>query len=86
MAHHRFWIVRSSDNFVRPRQDTRRNRQTDLLRSFEIYDEINLIDTLHRHIIGLSTAKNALDVFCRHAANLMKTHTVAGEATVGDMT
>src|SRR5258706_9329803 len=39
-----------SDNFIRPRQHIRRNRQTDLLCSFEIDDELEFLRLLHWQI------------------------------------
>ena len=47
---------------ISPCQHVRRNRQTDLLRRFEIDGQIDLIDPLHRQILGFNTSKNPLDV------------------------
>ena len=51
----------SLNDLVRPRQYIRWNRQTDLLGSFEIDDELELLRLLHRKISGLSAFENLVD-------------------------
>ena len=60
MSTHPLWLalnrkignLKSLDHSVRPRQHVRRNRQADLLGSFEIDDELELLWLLHRKIRG----------------------------------
>lgn len=41
------------DDFVRPRQHVRRDRQADLLGGLEIYDQLEFCRLLHRQFRGL---------------------------------
>ena len=43
----------SPDHPIRPRQHIRRNRQADLLRGFQIDDELELLRLLHWQVGGL---------------------------------
>ena len=52
----------SSYDPIRPRQHIGRNREPYLVRGLEIDDERDLIDPLHREVLGFNTSKNALDV------------------------
>src|SRR4030095_15113389 len=52
----------SFDHFIRPRQHIRRNRQADLLGSFQIDNELELFWLLHRQIAGLGTFQNLVHV------------------------
>ena len=45
------------DHLIRPHQHVRRNRQADLLRGFEIDDELKLRRLLDRQVAGLAPFK-----------------------------
>ena len=53
------WV--SLSDFVRSRQYIRRNRQADLLGSFEIDDQLELRRLLDRQVRGLRTFENLVD-------------------------
>src|SRR5262249_52337855 len=54
------WL--SFDHFVRPRQHVRRNRQADLLRDFQIDDELELLRLLYREISRLGAFQDLVHV------------------------
>ena len=53
---------KSLNYLIRSRQHIRRNRQADLLRGFEIDDELELRRLLHWQVGGLCTFQNLVDV------------------------
>ena len=50
------------NDLVRSRQHIRRDRQADLLRRFEIDDELEFVRLLHRQISRLGAFQNFVDV------------------------
>src|SRR4030095_294209 len=69
------------DYFIRPRQHIWRNRETNLLRCFQIDDELELLRLLHRQVGGLSTFQNLVDVESGAPKHLCKARAVKHEAT-----
>ena len=70
MSTHPLWLalnrkignLKSLDDSVCPCQDVRRNRQADLLGSFEIDDELELLRLLDRKVSRLSAFQNLIHV------------------------
>jgi hypothetical protein len=54
-----------TNHLIRPSQHVGRDCQADLLRCFEIDDELKLLGLLHRKISGLSAFQDFIDVNCR---------------------
>ena len=55
-------FVPSSNYPIRSRQHVRWNREADLLRSFEIDRQVDLINRFDRHVLGFNASKDALDI------------------------
>src|SRR3989454_9580668 len=60
-----------------PRQHIRRNRQAELLRRFQVYDEFELLRLLHREIGGVSAFQNIVDIRSPAPVQVGQTHAVA---------
>jgi hypothetical protein len=54
--------TRSLNDLIRPRQHVRRNRKADLLRCFQIDDELELLRLFHGKIRRLSSFENFVNV------------------------
>src|SRR5262249_21522332 len=72
----------SLDHLIRTCQHVRRNRQTDLLRCFQIDDELELHRLLDRKITSLGTFENLVHISGGAAEQVGKAHTVAHKPPV----
>src|SRR5215470_919729 len=70
------------DHLIRSRQHVRRNRQTDLLRGFEIDDQLKLRRLLYREISRLSAFENLVHVGGGTVSQVGKAHAVAHKPPV----
>src|SRR5262245_21912199 len=75
--------LKSFDDSIRPRQHVRRDRQPDLLGSFEINHELELHGLLHRKIGGLGTFENLGHIYCGAAVQVSNAGSI-GHETTGD--
>jgi len=62
------------------------NRQANLSRCEEVEDQIQLIDGLHREVLGVGASENTLNISRRRMAGSLVAHTVTGEAPLGHET
>ena len=63
--HHRLLLFRSLNHFIRSRKHVRRNRKTDLLGCFQIYDELKLLRLLNGEIGGLGAFEDLVHIGSR---------------------
>jgi hypothetical protein len=74
--------LKSLDDLVRPRQHVRRNRQADLLRRFEIDDELELLWLLYGEIGGLGTFQYLVHIRGGAPEQVGNAHAVGHKAPV----
>ena len=70
----------SLDHLVRPRQHVRRNRQADLLGSFQVDDQLELRGLLYWEIGGLGVFEDFINEGCRAPLVIKEVWPIAHEA------
>ena len=71
------------DNFVGPGEQRRRHSEAKRIRSLEINHQFVLGRCLHRHVSGLLTLEDAIDVACRLSELVNYIDTVGDQAAGG---
>src|SRR5215475_5746422 len=69
-------LALSLDHLIRPCQYIRRNRQADLLRRFQIDDELELLRLLHRQLGGFGSFENFVYISSCATVQVGQVHTV----------
>ena len=73
------------DHLVRPRQHVGRNGDSDLLRSFQIYNELKLHGLLHGKVRWLGTFKNSVHVVSSATVQSGETGAIGHKAADSDI-